>query len=127
VKVEVEGERELIKSLRAVDRDLPKRLGAIHKRVVGPVADLAESRAPRRRGRLAGSVRALGSQKAGVVAAGRRAVPYAGPIHYGWPGHNITPQPFLTDALEAREGAVVDLYHEEIERFIDSVWIEYRP
>ena len=30
-------------------------------------------------------------------------MPYAGPIHWGWPAHHIEAQPFLSDAAKATE------------------------
>jgi hypothetical protein len=49
------------------------------------------------------------------VSAGRsRTVPYAGPIHYGWPARNIESQPFLLDAMGAKEGEVIRQYQDHI-------------
>jgi hypothetical protein len=122
MEIRVEGNRELIKSLRAVDKDLPKELSSIHREAAEPVAEYASTLAPSRSGALAGSIRALGSQRIGSVAAGRKSIPYAGPIHWGWPGHNIGSQPFLLDALEARSEMVADRYMEGLDRFLDRVW-----
>jgi len=77
---------------------------------------------PRRSGRLAASIRAQGTQRAGRVAAGKKSVPYAGPIHWGWPARNIKPQPFLTDALASKQETVVEIYLTETDRLIDRVW-----
>jgi hypothetical protein len=48
------------------------------------------------------------------VRAGRTSVPYAGPIHFGWPAHNIEPTPFLYDALDQRRSEVIDLYEQRV-------------
>jgi hypothetical protein len=122
MELRVEGVRELSRSLRAVDKDLPKRLAEIHKAIGQPLAEDARARAPRQSGRLADSVRSGGSQRVAYVAAGKAKVPYAGPIHFGWPAHNIAPNTFLVDALEAGAERVVDDYLSELERFLDSVW-----
>ena len=73
------------------------------------VADEAKSRVPRRSGRLAGSIRATSTARgdASVKVGGARLI-YAPIIHFGWPGHNISPQPFLLDALDARRGEIVE-------------------
>lgn len=127
VGVVIEGNRELIRSLRAVHEDLPKQLGPLHKRVSEPIAEAGRSRAPRGpSGRLAESVRAGGTQRTGVVMAGRKAVPYAGPIHFGWPARNIPANPFLTDALDAKAEDTADLYTELLDAFLDSVWESIR-
>ena len=47
-----------------------------------------------RTGRLAGSVRAGATQKAGVIRAGSKAVRYAGVVNYGWPARGIRPRLF---------------------------------
>lgn len=65
---------------------------------------------PRVSGRLAGSVRSSGQARTGVVRAGKASVPYAGPIHFGWPKRNIRANPFLSSALERQESAVVEVY-----------------
>ena len=53
----------------------------------------AQAAAPRRTGRLAGSHRVLpdGTKKVRVEAD----TPYAAVIHWGWPGHGISRQPWL--------------------------------
>jgi hypothetical protein len=53
----------------------------------------AAGAAPRRSGRLAGSTKAMGAtgDRVRVVAD----TPYAAPVHWGWPGHGISRQPWL--------------------------------
>jgi hypothetical protein len=121
--VAIEGARELRASLKAVDRGLGRELARIHKKVAAPLAEAVASRAPVRSGRLAGSIRALGSQRAAQVAAGSaRAVPYAGPINYGWPARNIPAAYFLEAGLEAEDQATLDRYQAEVDALIDDVW-----
>ena len=120
--IKVEGARELSRTFRQIDKDLPRELRPIHRDTTTPVAALAEQLAPHRSGRLAGTVRVLASQRRGQVAAGRATVPYAGPIHWGWPLRNIAEQPFLTEALGRKQNEVVDIYMRGIDRLIDRVW-----
>jgi hypothetical protein len=120
--VKVEGLRELNRALRAVPAEYRKAQKEIHRKTAEPVAKAAKPLAPNQTGRLEQSIRALGSQRAGTVAAGGARLPYAPPIHWGWPARNIAPQPFLVDALEAREEMVVDIYFRETDRLIDRVW-----
>lgn len=122
MEVKIQGQKELIKSLRAVHRDLPKELAPLHKQLAEPLAEAARSKAPSSSGRLAGSIRAQGAQRYARVAAGKKSVPYAGPIHWGWPARNIEAQPFLVETLEARADQTADEYLRLLERFIDSVW-----
>lgn len=101
--VEVAGATELARAFRrAGDREVPKAIRRAHKATAEQVVPFAESEAPRRTGRLAASIGARATQKVGRVKAGSAVrVPYAGPIHYGWPRRNIAPNPFLQRALTA--------------------------
>lgn len=63
------------------------------------VAAAARARAPVLTGQLRGTIRAtLADRTTGGVQWG---TPYGGVIHFGWPGHNIAPHPFATDAADA--------------------------
>ncbi len=118
----MQGARELRRALRTLPKQYRKELATIHKKAVKPVVDTAKTLAPRRSGRLAGSIRALGSQTSGQAAVGKKSVPYAGVIHYGWAKRNITAQPFLTDALQRRQDQVLTIWLKNQERLIDKVW-----
>jgi hypothetical protein len=48
-------------------------------------------------------------------------VPYAGPIHFGWPARNIRPNPFIYQVLDSRRDEVLKLY----ERRIDEIITKY--
>jgi HK97 gp10 family phage protein len=122
VTVRVEGLRELNRALRAVPKEYRAEQKAIHRKAAEPVARSARPNAPVLTRQLADSIRALGSQRAGTVAAGGARIRYARPIHWGWPARNIAPQTFLTDALAAKEETVVDIYFRETDRLIDRVW-----
>ena len=56
----------------------------------------------------------------GKVRAGMKAVPYAGPIHFGWGRRNITPQPFLYQAIDRRHAEVLDTYLAHLERITNG-------
>jgi hypothetical protein len=101
--VTVDGLRTLRKSLKAAGLKLDD-LKAAHAAVAQIVVREAAPHAPRRKGALAATTRGSGTQSAAVVRAGLAAVPYAGPIHWGWPSRNITAQPWLYDAaVDSRE------------------------
>lgn len=114
VGIRVTGLDEVRRGLRALQADLPKELTRIHRQAAETVAEAARRKAPRRSGRLAGSVKPQAGQKYARVAAGRKLVPYAGPIHFGWPKRNIRPQPFLTDAIHEHAPRVLDDYLREL-------------
>jgi hypothetical protein len=102
-RIRIQGLR---KSLRALEqagsdaeemRDLMHALGSI-------VVNAAD--APIGAGTLKGTLRAGRGKTKAVVRAGGARAPYAGVIHYGWPARNIAPQPFLTEALQAKRGDI---------------------
>lgn len=102
-------------------------LTAINKAAAQKVADTARGNAPVLTGRLAGSVRAGATRTRGTVKAGSNGIPYAGVIHFGWPRHNIAPQPFIYDALDERKGDVIEAYEAHIEALVEKVGRETPP
>lgn len=124
--VEVEGLRTLRRTLKAAGHDLAD-LKAAHAQVAQVVVRAAESRAPvgdgrsGPPGRLKASLRGSGTQSAAVVRAGRSALPYAGPIHWGWPRHHITAQPFIYDAAVASQEQWTGKYLAALEHIIDQI------
>src|SRR5690242_18013332 len=58
----------------------------------------AAAHAPKRSGRLAASIRGNRAKSKAVVRAGKAAIPYAGPINYGWPRRHVAPSHFLQRA-----------------------------
>lgn len=120
VTVRVEGVRQLRRDLRrfAGDADDLKTANAA---AAATVASAAASDAPRRTGRLASSVRGNRAVGRATVAAGGAAVPYAGPIHYGWPARGIEGNPFVTDAAQRTEGVWLPAYQTDLQRAADKV------
>lgn len=90
----------------------------------------AKQRVPVLTGRLRASIRSSGQAGKGVVRAGGARVPYANPIHWGWPsrpeakwgtpgravGGPIAANKFLTDALDSEQRRIVRLYADELEK-----------
>ena len=94
---------------------------AAHQAAGQLVVGVAQGLAPKVSGALAGSIRA--SKLAGGISikAGSAAIPYANPIHWGWPKRNIESQPFLSDAATSSEAQWFALYEEEVNKIIDRV------
>lgn len=105
-QIKITGLRETVRSLEKLGVEVAD-LKAVFNRVGNVVVNEAKTLVPVRSGALAGSIRANKAKNKAIVRAGSARVPYAGVIHYGWPGHNIEPQPFLTDALDSKEQAAV--------------------
>lgn len=116
----LEGGRELRSALKAAGADLGE-LREAHRRASDIVAAYASTIAPRRTGTLAASVRPGATQRAGVVRAGRATVPYAPPIHWGWPARGIRGDPFVSVAAQATEPRWLPVYLAEIDRITREV------
>lgn len=116
----VVGARQLRASLRRAGDDL-ESMKATHGSIAQVVAQAATARVPVRSGRLAADIRSAGTKTSAIVRAGRKTVPYAGPIHWGWPARGIRPQPFLTDAAKATEPKWTDLYTRDVQAICDAV------
>lgn len=114
----VEGLKQLRSTMRKAGDDLSE-FKDINRQAAGIVAGAAD--APTRTGTLAASIRPAGTKTAGIVRAGRKSVPYAGPIHWGWPAHNIEAQTFLTDAAKSTEAQWVPLYQDRLEKIINTI------
>lgn len=82
------------------------------------VGERAAELVPVRSGLLRSTIRAAGQKAGAVVRAGTGSVPYAAPIHFGWPGRNIAPAPFLYDALDDRRAEVLAVYQSRVAELI---------
>jgi hypothetical protein len=119
-QTKVEGARELESSARAAAADL-EDMSRANAQAGDYLAGRARGMAPAVSGRLAGSVRAVVSATQVSVTAGGPGVPYAGPIHWGWPARNISAQPFLLDAMEQSETSVVRMYEADVNRTVNTI------
>ena len=110
---------------------MEKELRKVYRDAAQTVATAARPKVPQRSGKLAKTVKARSSTKRGWVTAGGAGVPYAGPIHFGWPsrpnamkewrGGPIAPNPFLYDALDERRGEVEDAFYKGVMEVVDKV------
>ena len=143
--VRVVGLRQFQKQLRALGDDAVDQLKHAHAETAKIVRDEAKRIAPRHgsvstisgrpywqqpshsSGYMADTIRSSGQRRGGYVRAGKKLVPYAGPIHFGWPsrpdpakgwrGGPIRPNPFLYDALDKRRTEVANAFA----RYIDDI------
>lgn len=117
-KITIEGLRELNRAFRQVGSDAVGELKDVHLEAAKDVEQAARMLVPRRTGRLESTLRSSGTMRGARVRAGFARVPYAGPIHFGWPARNIRPQPFLYDAIDKRRREVLEIYQRNIEALI---------
>lgn len=118
VIVQVEGARELRRTLRKAGDDLSD-MKAAHTKAAGTV--LARQIAPARTGTLAATVRGTGTKTAAIIRAGYARVPYANPIHWGWPARNIAAQPWISEAAQGSEAVWYPVYVADVQRITDKV------
>lgn len=118
--IRIEGLDELARSMKRAGHDIDELKDA-HWRASQIVANAAASLAPRRSGHLAGSIRPTRQVKRARVQAGRASVPYAAPIHWGWPARNIDASMFVTRAAQQTEAEWTKAYMEDVQKALDKV------
>ena len=119
--IRIEGLNKLTRQMKALEGDVSGAVKELNGELAADVAETARRRVPRRSGALAGSIRSSGQARTGVVRAGKGGVPYAKVIHFGWRRHNISPQPFLYDALDERRQYVIDRWTHELKTLVNKV------
>lgn len=120
--IRVTGLKELIKATKAVDRELPKEIRGINKDAALALVPIARGLVPVQTGRLQASIRAGATLRSGTVKAGKASVPWANPIHWGWHRHNISPQPFLVEALQGNTDVIRETYITNLQAFLDRTF-----
>jgi len=118
--VRVEGLDQLVRTMRKAGEDLGALKDA-HAAVGRMIAAQAQAYVPRRTGALAGTIRAARQARKAMVVAGRTSVPYAGPIHWGWPSRGIAADPFLSNAATDTESRWVPIYLKDVQAAVDQV------
>jgi hypothetical protein len=119
-QVAVEGLNKVRRDLKklAKDVDYGDQFLAVNKTLADAVAGDSKNYVPVLTGALKGTIRAAASKTSGRVKVGYKAVPYAGPIHFGWPARFIKPQPFIYDAIDKRRAEIKDRYEQLITKLI---------
>lgn len=115
--VRIDGLRQTIRTLEKFGVATTDLRAAMRK-VGGLVADTGKQLAPTQTGRLAATIRPGAAKNKAVIRAGLASTPYAGVIHFGWPGHNIEPQPFLFEAVARRRTDAVLTLDQELHHLI---------
>ena len=113
----VVGQKRFVQTMRKAGADM-QELKEVNRRAADIAKPEAVARAPRgKTGRLAGSIRAGATQKAGIIRAGRKTVPYAGPINYGWPARNT----FVNDAVASTESQWAKEYETFVKKTMNQI------
>ena len=123
--VKIEGLSKLQRDLRKLSTDAldlnKEEFLETNKRVAEIIIGESKKYVPVLTGALAQSVRNASTKKSAKVRAGNVGVPYAGPIHFGWPSRGIRPNPFFYDAIDNRRDEVRDRYVD----LVDKLTIKY--
>ena len=117
-QLEIDGLRQVQKAMRSFSDDSRNDMKETHRRAGQIVVDGAARYVPVRSGALLASLKSAPTQRQGRVRVGSAAVPYAGPIHFGWPARNIKPNPFIYEVLDGRRQEVYALYSQRISELI---------
>lgn len=121
-QVTVSGINGLVRALRkAQDQDALAVMKRTGLDAAGLVHAAAAPLVPIRSGRLLRTLRGGATPRGGIVRAGTKAVPWAGPIHFGWPARNISPNTFLYTAADQRRDEVRALYATRIGELADRL------
>ena len=106
----VVGQKRFVQTMRKAGADM-KELKEVNRQAANIALPAVRSLAPRgKTGRLAGSIR-----------AGRKTVPYAGPINYGWPARNIRPRTFVNDAVASTESQWAKEYETFVKKTMNQI------
>lgn len=97
-----------------------------HKNTAKIVETRARGTVPTDSGKLASTMRSAGTKTMSVIRAGNNrktnaGVPYAAPIHWGWPARNIEPQPWLVEAAADTEPEWFADYTKSIDEIIEKI------
>lgn len=127
--IRVDGARELRSTMRKAGVEITEDLKATHReasdtvisraREIVPVAPANMSSAIP--GLLRDSLRPGATKTAAIARAGKKRVPYANPIHWGWFKRNIRPSLFLTKAAKDTEPAWVAQYEKKFDAILDKI------
>lgn len=112
--VRVDGLSKVIRQLKAFGLEIEDLKTAFAALAAEGAAAVARH-TPKRSGRLAGNVRGNRAQSKAVVRVGGAAVPYAGPINYGWNARGIEPAHFMQKGDQELQPKAVQILTAEIE------------
>jgi len=117
--VKIEGLSKVQRQLRKLSSDAldlnKSEFLETNKKVAEIIIGESKKYVPVLTGALAETVRNVSTKKSAKVRAGTVGVPYAGPIHFGWPSRRIKPNPFFYDAIDRRRSEVASRYADLID------------
>lgn len=127
--VRVEGARELRAALRKAGLDMKDEIKDAHRSVAETVISRARELCPVAPadmtsavpGLLRDSLRPGATQTAAIARAGKKRVPYAAPIHWGWFKRGILPSLFLAKAASDTEATWIKDYERKFDKIREQI------
>lgn len=113
----VVGQRRFVQTMRKAGADMDD-LKEVNREAAEIALPAVRNLAPRGK---TGSLRVGATKRAGVIRAGRKAVPYAGPINYGWPARHIKPRLFVNNGVASTESQWRQVYKDFIDKTLKQV------
>lgn len=119
-RAEMRGAAQLRRTLKEAGEDLSD-LKESNRKAAAIVEEGTVGLVPVDSGQLASTIRSTGTVSAGVVRVGNASVPYAGPIHWGWPKRNIKANTFAADAATLTRPKWEAIYVDAVEKAIARI------
>lgn len=116
----VVGQRRFVATMRKAGADL-EELREVNAQAARIALPAVRSRVPKKTGRLASTIRAGSTKRAGVIRAGRKSAPYAGVINYGWPARRITGILYANNGIASTEPTWTKVYKDYIKKTMSQV------
>jgi hypothetical protein len=120
LQVRLDGGRQLRAGRAEIEGGI-NDLKAAHREAAEIAAHASAALAPSVSGQLQRTIRAAGTKTAGVIRAGTKRVPSAGPIHWGWARRNIKGAFFLSDGARNSEGRWIRVYEDHLEQLVNKI------
>lgn len=115
IEIRIDGSSRLVATLAAAAAKLAD-FSTPNSAAARAAASRAKAIAPKRTGALAGSIRASGTRRVGMITA---SAPHARPVHWGARG---TPaRPFLSIAAQGTESGWIKSYEQHVDDALNTV------
>jgi hypothetical protein len=131
--IKVQGLNQALRALKAIGTPV-EEVQAAAQQAGEIVASQSRSLVPVKSGKLRETIKSRKQARKVLVSAGRKGVPYANPIHWGWyydrnnfVKKNIKPNPFFAKALGLTRKEVYETYFININKLFNKYYKNYKP
>ncbi len=125
--IRVDGLRETLNGLKAMDENASKAIGAAMKTVADVVVKDVKGRVPKRSGAMAGSYKPTGGVKGASLTFGGGKAPYAPVVEFGDPKRGrpaVKGGRWLYPSIERNLDDLQELFATELNKLIDAYGLE---